>query len=197
VANASTGSTDSNARRRLAVAGAAAGVAASLLAYVLTYAVASGPVRNSLASTLVDFLTGDPQVWRLVGCVFYNAHFADAVVPGLLGGGNAVDFVAQSRALPGLLYVVPPLVLPAAGVGAGRAVGATDVGGGLRAGVAVTAGYLPLAAIGTVLFEVSAGDAAAGPDPVTAVLLAGVVYPVAFGGLGGAVAGRLPAGGSS
>lgn len=174
--------------RSIVGAGVAGGLLAYLLSYVLTYAVASGPIRDSLASTVVEFLTGDPQVWKLAGWVLYNAHFVDVIVPGLLGGGNAVDFIAASDALSGVLYVVPPLVLLATGVGVVRAVGVTEAVAGLRAGAAVTMGYLPLVVGGALLFQIGAGDASAGPDLITAVGLAGVVYPAVFGGLGGALA---------
>ena len=70
---------------------------------------------------------------------------------------------------------------------------AADPTSAARNGAAVMLGYLPLSVIGAVLFAVSVGDATAGPDLVTAVLLAGMVYPLVFGAVGGLVGGHLSA----
>jgi len=48
------------------------------------------------------------------------------------------------------------------------------------------AGYLPLAAIGAFLFRHAVREATIAPDLVTALLLAGAVYPAASGAVGGA-----------
>jgi len=40
--------------------------------------------------------------------------------------------------------------------------------------------------IGALLFRYSVGDGSVAPDLVTAVLLAGAVYPALFGAVGGA-----------
>jgi hypothetical protein len=49
----------------------------------------------------------------------------------------------------------------------------------------------PARGVGAVAFSYSVGDGAIAPDLLTAVLLAGVVYPVALGGAGGAAAALL------
>jgi hypothetical protein len=78
-------------------------------------------------------------------------------------------------------------------VGAGLAVArryldAGDVTDAAFAGASVAVGYLPLSLLGIVVFEVSLGSSSGGPDPVLAVGLAGVVYPVVFGTIGAVVA---------
>jgi hypothetical protein len=59
----------------------------------------------------------------------------------------------------------------------------------LAAGAAVVPVYLVLSVVGLVLFTVTAGPATGRPDPLLAILLAGVVYPTVFGAAGGALAG--------
>jgi hypothetical protein len=54
----------------------------------------------------------------------------------------------------------------------------------------VAIGYFLLAAIGTVLFAHGIGDTgrSIAVDPITGVLLAGLIYPVVFGAIGGVLA---------
>ena len=101
----------------------------------------------------------------------------------------AVNFIAETESLSPVLYLLPPAVLTAAGIATARIDGATDIGRAVRVGTAVVLGYLPLAVLGAVLFTVSAGDSGQGaPTLLTAVVLAGVVYPAVFGSVGGAIA---------
>ncbi|WP_160166958.1 hypothetical protein [Natronococcus jeotgali] len=53
-------------------------------------------------------------------------------------------------------------------------------------------GYLPAALVGLILLTVDASGLSAGPTPVSAIGLVGVVYPAAFGPLGALVGNRLP-----
>jgi hypothetical protein len=85
-----------------------------------------------------------------------------------------------------LLYVVPPVLLVVAGLAASRIAGATEPADGAKAGAFVIAGYLPLAVVGAFLFRHSVGGGTVAPALVTAVLLAGAVYPAALGAVGGA-----------
>lgn len=165
--------------------GGLVGLAAWLLGYLVTHLLHAGAVRETLATGLLEFLTDDPVTWKLIGWLFFNAHFVDASIPGLIGRSTA-SLLSGAEA-PGLLvlYVLPPVVLLAAGAIAGR--GATDPAEGARAGAAVALGYLLASLVGAVAVRISVADAVAGPSLVTAVLLAGLVYPLVFGALGGAV----------
>lgn len=107
--------------------------------------------------------------------------FVATVVPGF-AGTRTENFVASEGGSLALLYLLPPLALLA---------GADAPTPGAGSGALVAVGYLPLALLGAVLFRFSVGDGAVAPDPVTAVLLAGLVYPLVFGGVGGAVAGAI------
>ncbi len=176
---------------RTAGTGAATGVGAYLLGYLLVYITQRGSVeeRFSAFNAAADLLGGDPiPVWQGVGWLFYNAHFVAIRVPGI-GGTTTQNAIADADgAVSTLLYLLPPVIL----VGAGYAVttlSTPDVPA--MAGAFTVVGYLPLAILGIVLFSYSVGDGAIEPDAVTAVALAGIVYPAVFGAIGGAAAGRL------
>lgn len=173
--------------------GVATGGAAYLLGYLITYVTQSDRIEEGLSGInfFADLFGGDPvSVWRGAGWVFYNAHFVDLSVPSLIGAAQSVNLVSQAEGgLLGVLFVVPPVLLAIAGAVAGRTAEAATPADGARSGSLVAAGYLPLAVIGAFLFRYPVGDGSVAPDLVTAVLLAGVVYPVAFGAVGGAVAG--------
>jgi len=176
-----------------AAVGTTAGGAAYLLGYLITYVTQGDRIEAGLSgiNVFADLFGGDPvSVWRAAGWVFYNAHFVDLSVPSLIGAAQSVNLVSQAAGgLLGVLFVVPPVLLAIAGAVAGRTAEAATPADGARSGALVAAGYLPLAVIGAFLFRYPVGDGSVAPDLVTAVLLAGVVYPVAFGAVGGAVAG--------
>jgi hypothetical protein len=175
--------------RTLGVA-AAGGVLAYLVGYALTYAAVGQAVSNSLAARVLEIATGDPGTWQLVGWVFYSAHNVAVEVPGLFGS-TAVTLVGET--FSSALFVLPPVVLLAGGAAVALLGGVERPVAGGVAGLAVTIGYLPLAAIGAVLVGIDIGNATAGPTVAAAVLLAGLVYPLVFGAIGGAV-GSVPAG---
>jgi len=178
-----------------AAAGAGLGAAAYALGYLITFLTQSGRIEEQLRgfNLFADLLGGDPiPTWQGVGWVFYNAHFVDTEIPALVGGTRSMNFISQADGGSlGWLFVLPPLLLFAAGVAAGRFGGATDAVAGAKAGALVAAGYLPLAVIGAFLFRFSVGDGAVAPTLVTAVLLAGAVYPAVFGSIGGAISSLL------
>ena len=177
-----------------AIGGAVTGAAAYVLGYLFVYVTQSDQVEEGLSGInfFADLFGGDPiSVWRGVGWLFYNAHFVDVSVPSLIGAARSVNFVSQADGGT-YLFVVPPVLLVIAGLAAGRVAGASTPVDGARAGALLTAGYLPLAVIGGFLFRVSVGDGASvAPDLITVVLLAGLVYPIAFGAIGGAVSSVL------
>jgi hypothetical protein len=179
---------------RTAGMGAGGGAGAYLLGYLLVYLTQRGSVEDRLSAfnVVTDLLGGDPiPIWKGVGWLFYNAHFVATRVPGI-GGSTTRNFIANADdgALT-LLYLLPPLFLAGGGY-AVVALSATDLSvPGWTAGALVIVGYLPLAVLGVLLFGYPTGDGAIAPDAITAVLLAGAVYPAAFGAIGGAIAGRL------
>jgi hypothetical protein len=77
-----------------------------------------------------------------------------------------------------------------AGIGAAAALSGPDATGADRvSGTFVVTGYLTLAILGVVPFGHAVGDGSIAPNAMTAVLLAGAIYPAVFGALGGAVRG--------
>ncbi len=175
-----------------AIGGGVGGAVAYVLGYLFVYVTQSSRVEEQLQgfNFFADLFGGDPiPTWKAVGWTFYNAHFVDTEVPSLIGGAQSLNLISQADGGSlTFLYVVPPVLLVLAGLVAGRLADATEPADGARAGALVLAGYLPVAILGALLFRYSAGDGAVAPDLITAVLLAGAVYPAVFGGIGGAVA---------
>ena len=185
--------TDTTADTKRAVGGGlAGGMAAWVVGYLVVYLLNASEIENSLGSGVLEALTNENVTWKLVGWIFYNAHNVAVKIPGFFGQ-SAQNFVAGSEeAALTALFVLPPVLLLAAGVVVAWNT-AADPTSAARNGAAVVLGYLPLSVIGAVLFAVSVGDATAGPNLLTAVLLAGLVYPLLFGAVGGLVGGHLSA----
>lgn len=174
------------------VPGIVGGVVAYVVGFVLTYLWVANRVRDALegVNAIVEFFGGDPiPIWKAVGWVFYNAHFVPLTHPGLAGGESSRNFV-QNGDLTVALVLVPILVILLAGVGVGW-YAATDVRDGALSGVVLMLGYLPLSVFGIYLFQVARAGAVVGPDDITGILLAGLLFPVVFGGLGGALGSYL------
>ena len=184
--------TDSALDLGTAVRGAAAGAVAYLLGYVITYAWQAPTVDESLQGInfVADLLGGATvPTWKGVGWLFYNAHVVSTRVPTMGGGGGMVNFISQSEegALVAL-YVLVPVLLVLAGVAAARYGNADRVGTAAASGATVVVGYLPMAVVGALLVaHTFGGDVRIAPDLITAVAVAGIVYPAFFGAVGGAL----------
>lgn len=180
-----------NETRRSLAAGTVAGIATFALAYVLTYALTISVVQDSLLTGVAEAFGDGNPAWKIVGWLLFNAQFVTTTITvdvPLLGGTDAVNFIAESESLSPALYVVPPALLTVAGLAMARLGGATELGEALRTGPTVALGYLPAAVAGAVLFAVSVGQNSGGsPTLLTAVVLAGVLYPLVFGSLGAAL----------
>ncbi|WP_324663866.1 hypothetical protein [Haloarcula sediminis] len=170
---------------------AVAGVAAFVLSYVLIYALTISTVRDFLLTGVAEAFGDEGADWKVVGWLFFNAQFVTTTLTidiPLFGGTDAVNFITESDSLSSVLYLLPPALLTAAGLAAARLNGLTETADALRVGPAVTLGYLPLSVVGAVLFAISLGESSGGsPTLLTAVVLAGVVYPVVFGTVGAVV----------
>ena len=179
---------------RTALAGAASGAGAYVLGYLLVYITQRGSVEERLSTfnVITDLLGGDPiPPWQAVGWLYYNAHFVATRLPGI-GGPTTRNFIASADdgGLT-LLYLLPPLFLLGAGYAVTVVANAERPEAGAVPGASVVAGYLPLALLGIVAFSYGTDDGAIAPDAVTAVLLAGLVYPLIFGAIGGAIRGAI------
>lgn len=170
------------------VPGAVAGVAAWLLGYVFTYLLVSTDLRESGLNQFAQAFGNGDATYELVGWVFFNSHFADTLIDVGFFGTSTTNFVGGEDGFTALLYVIPPALILASGLAIGRYQGVTDINDGAIAGALVVPGYLILSVIGTFLFRVEAAGGSGQPDLLPAILLAGLVYPVVFGAIGGAIA---------
>lgn len=176
-------------RTREASSGAAGGVGALLVSYLVTYLAVGSTVQSSAARQLFEAVGGELPTWKVVGWVLFNAYGATARLPGLLGT-NTVNLISQVDAFSSLLFVVPPLVLLAAG-GVVGFVADEDLSA-LGVAVAGLVGASLVTAVVLVLVtSVSLGDTTLGPMLIPAVGLAGFGYPLVFGGVGAFAGQRL------
>ncbi len=180
----STTDTDS----RPFIESAVGGLTAWLLGYVLTYLLVATDIETSPLNRIIEFFEGDSATYELVGWVFYNAHLVDVSYTGLGPFSPPRQFIGGEDGFTLLLYLIPPALLVIAGLAVGRYSGVSELNEGALTGALVTPGYLLLSIAGVFLFTVTVGDASGAPDLVPAVLIAGIIYPVVFGAVGGALA---------
>lgn len=173
--------------------GAIYGAAAYVVGYILTYVLVSLDGEADLGQ-----LGGTDIVspYQVVGWVFYAAHFVDTEFTGL-GMSESANLLSEGTyQFPTLLYYAIPIVaLVGAGYLLADNLGLDDAesGDAARAGAMVAAGYLPLAAVGAFVFTVEESQSAMGqtvtismgPPTTTAIVLAGIVFPVVLGAIGG------------
>lgn len=165
-----------------------AGIVTWVLGYAFTYVLVGTDVRESRLNRFIEAFEGEPATYELVGWVFYNAHFVDVVYEGFGGRFMPASYVGGGDGFTQLLYVVPPALLVGAGLAVGRYQGVTETNDGAVAGALVVPGYFVLAIAGAFLFEVSAAGTTGAPDFLAAFFLAGLVYPLVFGAIGGVLA---------
>lgn len=179
--------TMSPTRRETLVRGAVAGGVTFLLGYLVTWILAGTKAANITATGPFG---GSIPDWKAVLWLFYDSQFVGTRTPtvtgpdgALWGGGELIDTVS----LLGVeyLYAVPIVLLVGAGVAVASTTDATTPRDGLMAGITVTAGYFGLTVLGLFV----ASESGIAPSPLRALVVAGVVYPIAFGALGGAVTG--------
>lgn len=178
---------------RTTVAGAISGIGAFILGYVITYLWRGRDIEQLLQPIefLLDLFQAEPiGTWRAVGWLYYSAHFVDTRITAQFGPGEAtfyVDMVREGSGNLELLYLVPIILLLLAGLAVAMTARSESPVEGAVAGATVAVGYLPVIAIGLVLFAYNGIR----PDPIPAIFVAGVLYPLVFGALGGAIGSRL------
>jgi len=171
--------------------GAVVGALAYVVGYLLTYLWQVNAVRETLSglNALISLLGGETiPAWKAVGWVFYGAHVVPIRIP-TPGAGSGLRSLIGNGGAPTLLYVVPPLVLLVAGATVAYWAAVETPGEGLRAGVTIASAYFVLVVLGVFLFQYAMGDVTVGSDLARSVVLAGVVYPVGFGAIGGGLYG--------
>jgi len=171
------------------VGGALAGVLAWFAGYAVTFLAVGTEVQDSAAQRFIEAVQGEPATYEIVGWVFYNLHLVDTVFVGVPAVGQfTTNAIGGDGGFSPVLYLIPVGLLFAAGLAVARYRGVSSVGEGVVTGATVVPGYLVLTVIGLVLFKVNVGGATARPEQFEAVVLAGLLFPAAFAGSGGALA---------
>ena len=181
----------------------ALGLAAALLGYLPAFALATLR-RSAILSLELPGELRDPAPMREVfepgtatlgGWLWYNAHLVPASLPttDVFAGRAALTNVNLLNALGGvtlLLYLVPPVLLVAAGYAFVRSGGIT-IAMAPSGGASVAAGYTPAMVLGAFFVTAPVPDVpvAASPAGIPS-LAAALAYPLVFGALGGVLAKR-------
>lgn len=150
--------------------GANIGAATWVLGLVLTLVIGLAGL-DTLTTLLVNL--GDPITGSVAGYFFYQSWFVTS-----LGVGGPLGIT--------VFALLPILLL----VGAGFYVASENEGTGPMAGVALAVGYGGLAILSAVVLLLTGGmDSMV--DLLLMVIVAGLVYPIVFGGIGGAIADQV------
>ncbi|WP_254861505.1 hypothetical protein [Halovivax gelatinilyticus] len=118
------------------------------------------------------------------GWLYLGAHQVSVTVDGM-----AVNYAESAVAYSVAYYLVPVLLLLVAGYHVARSVESVDEPHlGVLAGATVVLGYLPLVALAAVVLPYEGTNVDVTVPFARSVLVAGIAYPVAVGGIGGALA---------
>ena len=175
------------------------------------------PIRKGATAGVVAYITGlllvgilgivDPETdpgpggaetVTDIGLLFYASHFVDMRTTTETSAGTESEtyslFAESATQIPALGFsLVPAVVLLVTGyVVASRFGDGSESSRSVLAGASVVIGYLPLALAGTALFEYAGGfegyHVTIGPDLAQSIALAGLLFPLVFGAIGGYVA---------
>lgn len=150
---------------------------------------AIGLVIVTLLVNVIELDDGFEDSWvEFSAFIFYNAHYVDIAADGATVNylqddiGSLVDWT-----IPTFGYTLLVLaIIAVAGYVLASTLSVPDGATGAKAGATVVVGYLPLAVVGSFLFE----ESGASPELATSIFLMGIVFPVALGALGGYIAGE-------
>ncbi|MEF8907013.1 MAG: hypothetical protein V5A13_04045 [Haloarculaceae archaeon] len=184
------------------------GMVAFLGTYAVMYSLRAERVASAVAGLPLALSASTPEVPQVVGWLVYRAHFvpieysvsgasSDSGVLSLGSFPGAGDLVAALE--PGLLLLVPLFMLFICGFYTAIQCDVSTPKTGAVAGATVVVGYLLLVvvAVAALTWSLSLAvfnltvTASIGPGEVQAVFIAGVVYPLVGGALGGAAAGSV------
>lgn len=179
------------------------GVAAYVVGYLLTVVTVRGYVPAVMAVTVtgrfVESATlgeifGVPPSPRVVGgWLFYNAQFIPTSVPtaDAINGFSFLTNRSLLLAVDGMmlgLFLVPLVILIAAGYLTVRTGPVHGVHGETYGGASVALGYVPLLIIGAFVFTASVPGASSSASPAgIPTIFIGIVYATAAGAIGGKI----------
>ena len=186
-------------------AGLVVGLAAFVVGLLLTagFVLAEGVLaEESLGQRYaeVEKQGGGPALPAAVGWLYFNTQFVDTELTGgsdlETGSANLLAELASAGELtiPLVLWrLIPVVTLLAAGfvLAHRRTPPDASLRDGAAHGATLVVGSLLAVAAGALLFSAGLGEATASPALVQAIGLAGVVYPLVCGSLGGVAAVRL------
>lgn len=188
---------DSTVRRLLA--GGVGGAVTFLLGWMVTLTALSGSfVREGKPIPMYDdlFQFGTIPEWKAALWYFHGGHFGqmqkygEQTVPETGTYQNLIRILVDDASHLAS-FVLPIVLLLVAGFVLAWILGADQTGRGAVAGASLVVGYLALAVVAGVLVGVSGESYSLGAFWPSLLLLTGLAYPLSFGGLGGAIAGRL------
>lgn len=174
-----------------------AGFVAGVASFWATFGVTSVAVHFGSSMT-------EGSLWQWTSYYLFNAHNVpvDGSALGTAGHYNLFHLPGGELYGPTILYYVLPAVALVLGGVAVRSVGSPNLGraASAAAGATVTFGYLASVGLALVLFTRPGLEEPTnrvtlyviGADPLLAVVLAGVAYPVAFGSIGGLLGNPSP-----
>lgn len=178
--------------------GAIFGIGSFLVGYVATLIV--------VAITEADDLTED--LIEGAGWIYYNAQFADVEISvtadnpgfGALIDGTTFNYLTDDQIFgesfsletPAIVYhLLPILALVLFGFLLARYVGARTTQDGAIAGATLAVGVLPLAILGSFVFVLEEDGVELAPVLSDSIILVGILFPLVFGAIGGALSTRV------
>jgi hypothetical protein len=182
---------DASTALRGAGAGAAAFVASYLASFLLwTFVELPEPESFGQAfdQAVIGALRDSVPAWKNAGYLLFNAQFVELTYAGTFAESTFAVIDLASGSLLALAYVVPPLALLAAGYVVASSPTVRGLGQSAAAGALVAIGQLALVVVGALAFAAEGDGASLSVSLPNAVILAGIVYPVVFGAIGGVVA---------
>lgn len=166
------------------------GVMAFLAGYALTFLVIAREVEDSAIADILEALDGRPAVTEMVGWVFFNAHGVNTEIRDVpIIGTTSRSFIGGDGGFTMALYAIPALLLVVSGLILAVGFRLDDPAWSTLVGASVTPGYFLATVAGLFLFEIQIAGATIAPALVTGIVLTGLVWPIAFGGFGGAIGG--------
>ncbi len=180
--------------------GAVFGAASFLVSYIITLVVVAAAEANDLTDNLIEG----------AGWIYYNAQLADVEISitesdddlgfGALFDGTTINYVTDNQVfgegftleMPSVVYhLIPILSLVLFGFLLARYVGVQTTQDGALAGGTIILGSVPLTLIGVFLFSVEEDGSELSPVLSDSVLFVGVLFPLIFGAIGGAISAQL------
>lgn len=176
--------------------GAVFGAASFLVSYILTVLIVAAAEANDFTDDLIE----------AAGWVYYNAQLADVKIrsvpesndDAIIVFDGTINYVTDNQVLgstlemPSVVYqLIPILSLLLFGFLLARYVGVQTTQDGALAGGTVILGSVPLTLIGVFLFSSEFDGVELSPVLLESILFVGVLFPLIFGAIGGAISAQL------